>query len=317
MTRPFHAMLFIGGGVAIALAAHAAVPIQLRVTVSPDKGQAAWDKPGILFQKTGECVYSTTANLPATWPVTSGVVGSGKATAPLFNPGFATPDGYMPGTVDDGFNTIFLPLEGGAGAKTVVCRGTILANGKDVTAATSGRVVSRTVEAISNGGPPTVTVTLDAGKLAGVPVRAVRGGSGPTLPSAAITPTVLRKGTFTITLSGGKDAVDLETGMLMSRSGAIPAGAGPHDLWVGWAGSYASGFVRLSPGALFAADLGGSPTARGYHGCKGGDFVSGNMELPLIQHFCIRTAEGHLAEVIVGTSKYGSPYASGSYTVWN
>lgn len=314
MTRPIHALFVAAGVAALAWAAHAAVPIQLRVTVSPGKGQAAWEKPGILFQKTGECVYSSTANLPATWPVTSGVVGSGKATAPLFNPGFPVSDGsYLSNSSDDGFNTIFLPLTGGEDARTVVCRGTILANGKDVTAATAGRVVSRSVEAISNGGPPTVTVTLDPGKLATVPVRGVP--TRPHLPPAAVTPTVLRQGSFQF--FANSNSGDLESGKAMASSGPLPAGAGARDVWVIFTPT-GEGLLRLSPGAQFASALGGSDSSRGYDGCKGASYAASSDTLPQGKFLCIRTAEGHLAEIKALLSKAGtSPYGVASYTVWN
>lgn len=315
MTRPVRAMLVTGGLAALAWAAQAAtIPIQLRVTVSPDKGQAAWSTPGVVFQKTGECVYSSTANLPATWPVTSGVVGTGKATAPLFNPGFPNPDGsYMPNTSDDGFNTIFLPLAGGDGAKSVVCRGTILANGKDVTAA-AGRVVSRTVEAISLGGPPTVTLSLDAARLATVPTRGVP--TSPKLPPAALaTVTVLRSGSLQFLTV--HNAADLESGQVVNITLPLPPGAGPTDIRATF-GPAGEGSLRLYGEAQYASALGGSAKARGYAGCKNASYVKTSAALPLGQYLCIRTSEGHIAEISALLSKAGTPpYGVASYTVWN
>jgi hypothetical protein len=141
---------------------------QLRFVVEPPANDKMWVSYSVVrFEKVGECVYSAAPSPTTAWPVKRTLAkGGGKGIGPLFNPGLALPDGKFDMTGhDDGFNTLFYRSEGGAGAKTIVCRGTILANGKDVTLEAPGRTSSKTYTAVSNLGPMTVKVKLDPAKL--------------------------------------------------------------------------------------------------------------------------------------------------------
>ena len=143
---------------------------QLRVYVSPVKGDPSWNVVGVTFEKQASCVTSSAAEPSAKWPVDPAQIqSSGDARAPLFNPGTPNPDGTYGTGADDGFNTIYVPVALAATGKTLVCRGRILANGRDVTLDAPDTVAADSYGHIASTGPETVHVGLDPAKLKAVP----------------------------------------------------------------------------------------------------------------------------------------------------
>lgn len=155
----------------------AAEPIQLRVDVAPGAGDAIW-KNGAVFEKRGECFRLKSAAPTTSWPpAPADIAGQGAATAPLFNPGFANPDGtYQPNSADDSFNTLFVPMTDDGTGKAMICRGTILADGRDVTSRGAGTVSARSYESIGSLGPMGVRITLARGALTPPAPTPIAGG---------------------------------------------------------------------------------------------------------------------------------------------
>jgi hypothetical protein len=292
----FRAALGVTVMLAASLAnAHAApVAEQLRFVIQPNAAASVWlSHPNLKFQKSGECIYSTA---PSTaWPVAPSLVGgSGKATAPLFNPGFPNPDGtYIPGSNDDGFNTLFLPATFTAETHSVACRGAILVNGIDVTLDTPSRTVTAPLTKTAAVGPPYVTLQLDTAKLAilfppavttpkpnGPPVLA---GMMPQLPSG---PKVHAQGSANNLPVGTQ--VDLDTGTVSGGTGDF----GVDQIW-------ANGYVRI---VYYngAQGLGLIPVEKkdDYAECVSGKGLQpANYGVPNGSRICVRTSDGRLAEL--------------------
>ncbi len=195
--------------VPVAGPAHAqTVQAQLRFAIAPGAADPAWKTPRIKFEKRGQCARLTTAPVAKWPPVTQTLAGKGEATAPLFNPGFPNPDGsYKPGTQDDSFNTLFMALTSNGLGKSIVCRGTILANGVDVTLRDGSDISARTNESVGSLGPMGVAPKLDRRKLAGL----AYGRETPPAPSPiqGIYKPIERKGAVTIKWN---DQFDFDTG---------------------------------------------------------------------------------------------------------
>ena len=293
------------GGMACAV--HAApFAAQLRVVVQPGAADGAWSShPGVTFQKSGECVYSASPTASTAWPVSPDLIkGGGKATAPLFNPGFPQPGGtYLSNSNDDGFNTLFYQAEGGTEALTIVCRGTILANGKDVTAATPGRVVAQTVASVGAFGPPTVTVKLDPQKLTmalPLPPGRPTGSSG-----RAAEPKIYKQGAGVVVKPGSGFDLDGVGGVQEVTLHDYSPPAPPHFK------------------GLYDASLVLQGAQHGYAACKVAAYPTSPKALPVSNgsSYCVRTSEGRFAEFKVESTSIGSPTKPGivvviSYTVW-
>lgn len=172
--------------------------IQLRVAVAPNAEDARW-KSGAKFEKRGECYRLKSAAPSANWPPAPGdIAGQGTAVAPLFNPGFAQADGsYLTTGPDDGFNTIFVPMTDTGGGQSMICRGSILMNGQDITARDGLDVSARTYQSIGSLGPM------------GVAIKAA--SARPLRPRSPGTIKLPAKATNIVTLAAG-DAYNPETG---------------------------------------------------------------------------------------------------------
>jgi hypothetical protein len=145
-----------------ATALAAPVPNQVRFAISPNASDPIWKTPNVKFEKSAECkVISAKAIKPA-FPTPSEVLSTWTAKGPLFNPGTPKPDGTYASTPDDGFNTLFVPIEFPADPNSYIgCRGIILANGQPVTTATRSGLVAATLIQIGGGGPLTVSPSLN------------------------------------------------------------------------------------------------------------------------------------------------------------
>jgi len=296
-----------GGALAwagLALSAWAApFAAQLRFNVQPGAADPMWKAhPGVTFQKSGECVYSASPTPSTAWPVSPSLVrGGGKATAPVFNPGFAQPDGsYLPNSNDDGFNTLFYPAEAAQDAKTIVCRATLLANGKDITAE-QGRIVSQTLASIGAAGPPTVSPKVDPQKLAmALPLPPSRPPAGGV---RTVAPKVVKQGAGVPVAYGGP--VDLD-------------GDGKPDL----------GLHEYKPGGesnaiafntQYGADVSmPKGTPRGSAGCKAADYPAGAKIVVQNSWYCVKTTGGHVAEFHIDAVSVagGKAVVKVSYSVW-
>ncbi|EGF93188.1 hypothetical protein ABI_16280 [Asticcacaulis biprosthecium C19] len=277
----------------------ATVQAQLRFQIKPTAADPAWATPGAKFEKMGECAYIS-GRAVASWPQRVALA-KGQATAPVFNPGFPQPDGtYLPNSADDGFNTLFYPIEAVAGVKSVVCRGTILANGVDVTADTPGRVAAASAETIGKTGPLMVAPELDTARLAKVVTDG--GTPTPTGPIPGVTvPSPSKTGGGHVNYINGK--FDFETGTYEGTNvgGNTPwSGAGPRDI-------RQDGYkdkVTIKPltGAHFLAG-GPSATARGYLGCHKAAFGASPNQVKVGEYYCFRTVENNLVEIAIQSVK--------------
>ena len=291
------------------------VRAQLRFQVTPHAEAPDWTAhPNLKFQKSGECYYSTVASPAAAWPVSPGQqAGHSQATAPLFNPGFALADGgYDTSGPDDGFNTLFFTVNATPAAKSLVCRGTILANGQDVTADAPGRVSASSLGAIAANGPLTVSIQIDPKKLASLlgpakPGVAALGPNKGVLPSMASPPVrrqateILREGQW-LDLDAGKvagPAADVQFHMPYSLIASAPA--------------------------AFGKDLSktGTDTPHGWAGCKAVTSSKvGEVTGSPGRYHCLITHQGRLAEVKVaqGLAAPNAPKHKTmiylTYTVW-
>lgn len=275
---------------------------QLRFNIQPGAADPTWSKAGVTFQKSGECVYSASPTPSTAWPVSPGLVrGGGKATAPVFNPGFAQPDGgYLPNSNDDGFNTLFYPAEAAPGALTVVCRGTLLANGKDVTAE-QGRMVSQTLASVAAAGPPTVSPKLDPQKLTmALPLPAGRPTSGSAGRSVA--PKIVKQGSGVAINDGGKIDID----------GDGLADIGLHDF------KPSSEGVAIAFKTIDGAQIAGPKAQRGAAGCKAAAYPGGAQFVSQGGWYCVKTTAGFVAEFqVVGATTAGdTAVVKISYAVW-
>jgi len=227
--------------------AHAA-PAQLRFKIAPGGDDATWKAAGVKFEKMGECLLSSDPPSDR-WPVAQSlVVSKGQGTAPLFNPGLPQPGGgYKPGSPDDGFNALFYELPSpGPGAKAMVCRGTILANGKDVTLDAPGRVAFKSVAEVNSSGPPMVSPQLDKKKLAAVtgappPKQGIAYSNNfmPNCPFFDLDVDKCQPAKTTATdmhyndpPPGQKAVVTAQNGARFSKAHGWPAGKAP--LWSSW-----------------------------------------------------------------------------------
>jgi hypothetical protein len=152
----------------LATPALAQSPIQLRFSVQPAANDPVWQSfKGATLEKEAECYYSTDTVVPKLWP--QGKTGTFNAKTVLFNPGATTWSGgkqvFTPNTAPEPTNTLLmLPVGFTAQTKSIVCRASILLNGKDIS--TSARsLVFGLVTDIAKVGPPTANVTLDQKKL--------------------------------------------------------------------------------------------------------------------------------------------------------
>lgn len=288
---------------ALAWAAQAApFAAQLRFNIQPGAADPAWSKAGVTFQKSGECVYSASPTPSTAWPVSPGLVrGGGKATAPLFNPGFAQPDGgYLPNSNDDGFNTLFYPAEAAPGALTIVCRGTILANGKDVTAE-PGRMVSQTLASVGAAGPPTVSPKLDPQKLTMAlplpPNRPPASGGG-----RSVAPKVFKQGAGVAISDDGKVDID----------GDGNPDIGLHDFKPSTEG------IAIAFRTMAGAQITGPKAQRGAAGCKAAAYPGGAQFVYQGGWYCVKTTAGFIAEfqVVSATTAGETATVKVSYTVW-
>jgi hypothetical protein len=268
------------------------VRAQLRFQVTPHAEASDWTAhPNLKFQKSGECYYSTAAAPAAAWPVSPAQqAGHSQATAPLFNPGFPLPNGgYDTSGPDDGFNTLFFTVNATPAAKSLVCRGTILANGKDVTADAPGRVSASSLGAIATYGPPTVSVHVDPTKLASLlgPAKPGIGALGPSkgAPPSAFSPPIRHQGTQ---LLHEGQWLDLDMGKAAGPMTNVRFQM-PYSL------------MAIAP-AAFGKDISktGTDKPHGWAGCKAVmSSKVGEVTAALGRYHCMMTQQGRLAEVKV------------------
>jgi len=281
--------------IALPVAASAA-PAQLRFKIEPGAG-SPWNKsPGTKYEKRGECVLSSGPAV-ATWPVPANqILAKGQATAPMFNPGMPLPGGgYKPNSSDDGFNTLFYELAtAGPDAKSMICFGTLLADGKDVTsdnARGSQRVVAKSVADVNASGPPMVSLHLDEKKLAAV-------WSPPAV---------------TAHLDQNCNLLDIESGKVWCGSSGIDPktmfGASPADLHYS---DYPAQFAAVNGAKLSKV----SNQAPGAFGCTKAQFSETHALVAKDSYFCIKTASGKIAEIKVTSVNQDSPKHANIYIQW-
>ena len=284
---------------------------QVRVYVSPVRGAPAWTVPGVNFVKQASCATSASDTPSATWPVTPALT-SGMMTAVLFNPGQPKPDGTYAASADDGFNTIYVPIDLPASGKSLICQGQILANGRDVTLAVPGAVAAGTFAHIAATGPLTVKVALDPAKLAAVPRKTIAVVALPAVPK------IHAQGLRMLHIHSG---FDLDTG----------ATTGPQQSYT--KGSISLGYTSLGPNNIRHLEINASAPAQvaassdtdknapNYAACLAAAKTS-TVDIPLdsVHAFCVQTQDGRTAEVFVTDSSVKSLGNDGSvvleYTVW-
>ena len=283
----------------------------VRVYVSPVRGDPAWTVPGVNFVKQANCATSAGDTPSATWPVASIWTG-GTASAVLFNPGQPRPDGTYTASADDGFNTIYVPIDLPASAKSLICKGQILANGRDVTLSAPGAVAADTLVHIAATGPLTVKMALDPAKLAAVPRKTIAVVALPAVPK------IHAQGNTFVHVFG---SFDPDTGAITtSPQPAIKGGIsiqsasiGPDKLW--------HVILGASAPAQIAASADTQPNAPNYAACLAAPKTT-FVEIPVkdVHAACVRTKDGRTTEIFVATGNLGSLGTEGGvtiyYTVW-
>ena len=291
------AMLFAGCLTGIPAQAETGANSQLYFVIAPNANDPVWQTAGVKFEKSGVCDFTMETSLSTQWPPKL-VVGGGNARAPLFVAGDAI------NTSSQGTTTIlWWQNHLNQPAPAIVCRGSILANGIDVTINDAGRVQAYTAQHLSTQHPPSVYVHLDPVKLASV--IAPPAGRG----------TVYKSGFLNLKLTW---TVDFDTGTTGAKAGA--------DVWFA-ATDWQHLFFTPQNGARISA---AHPTAgfgdrpQQYGDCADDTLVATAQpaSLKVGNFYCVRTSEGRLAEFeiaqVTGNAALRQPYELAlHYTVWS
>jgi hypothetical protein len=271
-------------------ASAATTPSQVRFAISPSASDPVWKTPGVKFEKAAECkVISASSRTPA-FPAPSEVLRTHSAKAPLFNPGQPTPNGSYSTAPDDGFNTLFVPIEFPANLNSHIgCRGLILANGIPVNLGVRTGLVAKTMAQLGGTGPMTVSPQLDRTALANVPK-------------------VLRQGKIELKgqkVGGGPGIAqwyDFEADKIHSGGYDFGSPAGSDIRIFPGTASDQIVSVQFNAGKLAATAIPWPPAGDksfGHAKCKELNLVAGGQKVAgtvarAAGYYCFRTSEGHL-----------------------
>jgi hypothetical protein len=257
--------------------------VPVRVAARPVAGDTQWI-PSITFEKQVDC--ARVGDSSTAWPPTGDTPARATVRRPLWNLNLPSPDGDI-NVPDDGRNVVYLTLPDYGGGSSIVCRGTILADGIDVTLRDGSDVANRPNGEIRADQPLTVAPKLDWKALIGAHMK-TRGPLPEPEPIVAFARTEDLRQTHYIDF----DAATASEDNIGTRA----------DLWfraIDW------DHMELDP-ANGATISPGSSTRRRYRGCAQQSFSTAPVRVSNAlagKYYCVRTSGRRMAELYIAGIK--------------